>query len=212
METPGIKNIGLGLLWLLGGGFFTLITFSAASGGGTYVVAVGAIVGGALQFLVGLVQYLGYASQNRADRRMPGASPELKALVRALVATAKADGEIADSEMKLIVDVVRKVTGNQIGSLTIRDICREAAREKVAITTYLSGQARRFDSDMQAMLIRCSFLVMSADGRLDEKEFDLLLQMAKAMGMPEPAYQAVLGEMIAPLIPDQDQQAEEARG
>ncbi|SES98103.1 hypothetical protein [Thalassotalea agarivorans] len=51
------KNIGIGALWCLGGLAVTGATYSAASGGGTYVVAYGAVVIGAVQFLIGLVQY-----------------------------------------------------------------------------------------------------------------------------------------------------------
>ena len=52
------KNMGFGALWLIGGTIVTAVTYSAASGGGTYVVTYGAIVVGAIQFLQGLIQYL----------------------------------------------------------------------------------------------------------------------------------------------------------
>jgi hypothetical protein len=60
METPGSRNMVLGLLWFAGGGLVTWLTWEAATGGGYYVVAYGAIVGGALQFIVGISQYLRY--------------------------------------------------------------------------------------------------------------------------------------------------------
>jgi hypothetical protein len=49
------RNMTVGGLWCVGGTAVTLITYTAASsGGGTYVVAWGAILFGALQFLAGL--------------------------------------------------------------------------------------------------------------------------------------------------------------
>lgn len=51
------KNILYGSLWALGGTLVTLATLSAAKGGGSYVVAWGAIVLGAVQLLQGLFQY-----------------------------------------------------------------------------------------------------------------------------------------------------------
>jgi hypothetical protein len=43
-----------GALWCIGGIVITAVTFGAASGGGTYVVAWGAIIFGAIQFFRGL--------------------------------------------------------------------------------------------------------------------------------------------------------------
>ena len=51
------KNMGLGALWAVGGTVVTAATYGAASGGGHYVVAWGAIAFGAIQFFQGLAQY-----------------------------------------------------------------------------------------------------------------------------------------------------------
>ncbi len=53
----GQKNMGLGALWCIGGLVVTGATYGAASGGGSYVVAWGAVVFGGIQFLHGLIQY-----------------------------------------------------------------------------------------------------------------------------------------------------------
>ena len=52
------KNMGFGALWLIGGAIVTAATYSASSGGGTYIVTYGAIIVGAIQFLQGLFQNL----------------------------------------------------------------------------------------------------------------------------------------------------------
>lgn len=49
------EDIMYGALWCVGGLIVTAVTYSAASGGGTYVVAWGAILFGAIQFIKGLV-------------------------------------------------------------------------------------------------------------------------------------------------------------
>lgn len=49
------RDMLFGALWCIGGIVVTAVTFSAASGGGTYVVAWGAILFGAVQFIKGLV-------------------------------------------------------------------------------------------------------------------------------------------------------------
>ncbi|MPM24412.1 hypothetical protein SDC9_70894 [bioreactor metagenome] len=48
------KDMLFGALWCIGGIVITAATYSAASGGGTYVVAWGAIIFGAIQFFKGL--------------------------------------------------------------------------------------------------------------------------------------------------------------
>lgn len=51
------KNMIYGALWCIGGIVVTVATYSAASGGGTYIVAWGAILFGGLQLLSGIYQY-----------------------------------------------------------------------------------------------------------------------------------------------------------
>jgi hypothetical protein len=55
------KNMLLGALWCIGGLVVTVATYGAASGpgGGRYVIAWGAIVFGAAQFVRGLIQSAG---------------------------------------------------------------------------------------------------------------------------------------------------------
>lgn len=53
-KEHGKKDMLYGALWCIGGIVVTVATYSAASGGGTYVVAYGAIIWGAIQFFKGL--------------------------------------------------------------------------------------------------------------------------------------------------------------
>ena len=60
LRKAGQKNMLYGGLWCGGGLIVTLATYSAASsGGGSYVVAWGAIIFGAIQFFRGLSQSSG---------------------------------------------------------------------------------------------------------------------------------------------------------
>ena len=49
------KDVLYGALWCVGGIVVTAVTYSSASGGGTYVVAWGAIIFGAVQLIKGVV-------------------------------------------------------------------------------------------------------------------------------------------------------------
>lgn len=50
------KNMLYGALWCVGGIVVTVLTYQAAAGGGSFVVAWGAILFGGIQFVRGLVQ------------------------------------------------------------------------------------------------------------------------------------------------------------
>jgi hypothetical protein len=54
--SEGTTNMFVGALWCIGGIVVTAVTYSAAQEGGTFVIAWGAIVFGAWQFLKGFVQ------------------------------------------------------------------------------------------------------------------------------------------------------------
>ena len=57
MNDMAKRNMVVGGLWCVGGIAVTAVTYSGASdGGGHYVVAWGAIIFGAIQFVRGLVQ------------------------------------------------------------------------------------------------------------------------------------------------------------
>lgn len=49
------KDMLYGGLWFFGGLIVTIVSFSAASGGGSYVVAYGAIIFGGIQFFKGVM-------------------------------------------------------------------------------------------------------------------------------------------------------------
>lgn len=55
------KHMFFGLLWLVGGIVVTVATYANAQGGGTYVVAWGAILYGGIQFLRCLFKYFKYS-------------------------------------------------------------------------------------------------------------------------------------------------------
>jgi hypothetical protein len=56
--NPGMRNIVIGFGIAIVGAIITFVTFSASAGGGTYVVAWGAIIFGAIQGVRGVIQLL----------------------------------------------------------------------------------------------------------------------------------------------------------
>ena len=56
MDDDAGKNILFGALWLVGGFIVTAATYEMARNGGSYVLAWGAMLGGGLQLLCGIIQ------------------------------------------------------------------------------------------------------------------------------------------------------------
>lgn len=54
-RKKGSRDILFGSLWFVGGIFFTAITLTEAKKGGTYIVAWGAVLFGALQIIRGFI-------------------------------------------------------------------------------------------------------------------------------------------------------------
>ncbi|TRC97164.1 TerB family tellurite resistance protein [Mesorhizobium sp. WSM4303] len=200
METPGARNIGFGLLWFVGGALVTIITYGAAPGG-YFVVASGAIVGGLLQFFVGLFQYLNHVSKNKVDRLIPG--PELRALVRAMMAMAKSDGNVEKTELDSIRNIINSVTKNQIAWATIDEVCKELSLEKKSIPNYLADNAANFEDSIKELIIHCSVMIAAADGRITEDEFALVSTMGQSMRMQAADVLKILEGLLAPPEPVQ---------
>lgn len=55
-KKTGQKNMLYGALWCIGGIAVTVGTYAMAEGGGTYMVAYGAVIFGAIQFFQGIYQ------------------------------------------------------------------------------------------------------------------------------------------------------------
>jgi len=64
-RAADLKAAGLGALWCVGGILVTALTYAAASGGGTYLVAWGAVVFGAIQAVRGLLHTMRSATQEQ---------------------------------------------------------------------------------------------------------------------------------------------------
>lgn len=60
LREAGVRDLGIGFLLMVVGCGITYATFSAAEGGGTYVVLWGLIFIGAAQVLRGLVRLMGF--------------------------------------------------------------------------------------------------------------------------------------------------------
>ncbi|MFC1896193.1 DUF533 domain-containing protein [Thermodesulfobacteriota bacterium] len=110
---PGIRNMQIGALCAIAGILITAITyfFSSIRGGGTYLIAYGAIVVGAIQFVIGFFQYIAYQAKTPEGNRRIHAEATAKTILRAMMVTAAADGVVSEHEIDSIAAIYKRLFG-----------------------------------------------------------------------------------------------------
>ncbi|MEP6901560.1 MAG: hypothetical protein ABJA66_07400 [Actinomycetota bacterium] len=58
-SSNGLRKMFIGALWAIGGTIATVVSYGSASGGGRYFIFWGAILFGAVDFLIGLNGWIG---------------------------------------------------------------------------------------------------------------------------------------------------------
>ena len=197
MSAPGTKNMGMGALWAIGGTVVTVVTLSSASAGGTYVVAYGAIGVGAVQFVIGLVQYLGYQSKSPEQKEAAQADAALTAVVQAMVAMSVADGNLDDSEIGMISGLYQNLTGQSLAADDIRGIAASMEKSDFSITDTLDGVRGMLDTESRELVLKAAYLVLIADGIVEENEEKLLNGIADTLQISDDRTGEIIDEIMA---------------
>ena len=201
---PGTTNMGVGALWAIGGTFVTAITYSATSGGGTYVIAYGAIIYGGLQFVIGLFQYLNYQSRGEEGKLEIHTEEgkleihtegSLRATLTAMITMAAADGKIEDSEIDVIANIFERVFEGTLEKDSIRDTAEEILENDLDIYDAIGSETSVIDPDMVLLIFVASYQVAAADGAVDKNEINVLIQIGKALGMNDADIKDGLSEL-----------------
>jgi tellurite resistance protein len=201
MSVPGTKHMGMGALWAIGGTVVTVVTLSAASGGGTYVVAYGAIGIGAIQFVIGLVQYMGYQSKSPDEKDAAQADVALTSVVQAMVAMSVADGNLDDSEIEMITGLYQNLTGQSLPADDVRSIAASMEKADFSITDALENVRGMLDTESRELVLKAAYLVLIADGVVDENEEKLLNGIADSLQFSGERYGEIIDEIMAN-VPD----------
>lgn len=202
MSAPGTKNMGMGALWAIGGTVVTVVTLSAASGGGTYVVAYGAIGIGAIQFVVGLVQYMGYQSKSPEEKNAAQADVALTSVVQAMVAMSVADGNLDDSEIEMISGLYQNLTEQTLAADDVRSIAASMEKADFSITDALENVRDMLDTESRELVLKAAYLVLIADGVVDENEEKLLNGIADSLEFSGERYGEIIDQIMAN-VPDE---------
>jgi hypothetical protein len=184
----------------LAGSVITLATFSAAQGGGHYVVAWGAILFGAVQFLAGVGQFL-LRDRSPVDRLLPDATRPIKALVRAMIDAAQSDGTLDAKRIAAIQTILLRIDSTHYPERTIEDVAAAMRLDPTGTAQYLATIEYELRTAEKQQIIRACVLAGGEGSRFTEQKDKLLRSFAGAMQMSEQDYVAVLDEMLRPVAP-----------
>jgi hypothetical protein len=200
MATEGVRNIGIGGTIFVVGSLVTVATYSAAQGGGHYVVAWGAILFGGIQFLTGLGQFL-LRDRSPIDRLLRDSTRPVKALVRAMIDAAQSDGALDEKKIAAMQAVLLRVDATHYPEKTIEDVAAAMRLDPTGTAQYLATVEYELTTAMKQQIIRGCVLAGGEGSRFTEQKDRLLRGFAGAMKMSEQEYVAVLDSVLRPGAP-----------
>ena len=200
MTKPGLKNMGIGAAWALGGAAVTLATYSAASAGGTYLLAYGAIVIGGVQFVYGLYQYAKDQSRSPEDKADDRTVTGLRAMYQAMIGVATADGVLEEAEVAAIAEIFTQLTGSGLATTEVRDAAAQMRIANHDLIGTLQSMDRQIDPEMKLLIVKACVMVAAADGAIADEEFELICQIGGALGLARSEAIKIITEMLAGAI------------
>jgi hypothetical protein len=195
MDTPGVRAMVVGLCVCIAGIVITAVTYSAASNGGHYIVAWGAVLFGGLQFLRGVFEFLKHSAQSPADKALANTTAAYRGLVGAMASVVRKPGEPTPGECAAIAAVVQKVANATIATDTIRRV--SAALPSQNISSFLASKSGEITAAVKEVIIQGCFFVMGADGHRPEV-MPTLLKIGNALGMDEAKVNRIIQAILRP--------------
>lgn len=108
---------------------------------------------------------------------------EVRAMLRAMIATASSDGEIDPREIDTIRAVFCQVTGEPFDPLLFARVEAETLSPRYAIAGDLKLKHAPVSADMQRRILRACALVLFADGSMLSREVERLTALGDLFGM-----------------------------
>jgi hypothetical protein len=194
MDDNGSKHMAIGGLVFVVGCVVTLVTFSAAQGGGRFLFAWGAILFGAVQFLYGVSQR-GSATKER-NAPLAALPSDVATLMRALIAASATCGPLNDSRIGVIRQLLKQITNTDLEDSYIADSARALAREGQVIQSHLVRVHAQLTPRFKEVIARASLAVMCAEGPLTEARRDHLLYIIRSMQFHDSVLSQIEREMM----------------
>lgn len=185
------SNILIGGLICLVGVVITFGSYAAASGGGTYTLAWGAILFGGVQMVMGFMQ-----------GEQPGDDPELTeeqvnaagtaVILRSMISMAAADGRLDDNEIAMVRAVTRSIFGSELDEATIREMSQKMMSGGGNLTNELAAVQHAVRDEDADLAVTGMAMVAMADGEMDATETERLETYSGALGVDQERFDNAL--------------------
>lgn len=106
-------------------------------------------------------------------------------ILQAMISIASADGEIDADEMTTLRRLYLKETGEEVSVSDVTKAARMLQANAASLSTALSAASAAMDRTTKESLLRASYLVLLADGRVAARERKKLQDFAGALKIPE---------------------------
>jgi tellurite resistance protein/rubredoxin len=123
------------------------------------------------------------------------------AVLAATLAVASADGNVDANEIELIQDVVSRITGKQLDATMLERMATQpGVGDPTAATRMLASLAMGLTAQGKEMVVKAALFTAMADGSLDPRESDLVVQFAAALDVSQAHLRGILADVgVEPL-------------
>jgi hypothetical protein len=187
--------MAVGLAVCVVGIVITAVTYSAASNGGHYIVAWGAVLFGGLQFLRGAFEFVKHLVASPADKALANTTAAYRGLVGAMASVLRTPGQPTPGECAAIATVMQKVANATIATDTIRRV--SVAMQRQNASSFLAAKSGEISAAVKEVIIQGCFFVMSADDHRPEV-MPTLVKIGKALGMDEAKVVGIIQAILRP--------------
>ena len=119
-----------------------------------------------------------------------------KALKNILCLMILADEEVDTAEIKMVSNIFQNLTKNKkFSENQINKIIKNIKQENLTVEDYLKKVCPYLNDGHRELIIKAMYLVAGADGHLDDKESELLMQTAAVLEMTSAHVKGVLSEL-----------------
>jgi hypothetical protein len=169
----------------------TIGTYEAASGGGSYVVAWGAILFGGADFLIGLFQMLGGSGDTPVQEQA-----RISALLNSMVALAVVDGELKADEVDTIRLTFQRLTEKVVEEKVVRAIGDGYLQGKIDLKTQLQQASKHMTKNALNAVITASKAMLKGQS-IDQRVRDCLVIIGTSLELDEPSMKLLVPQHAA---------------
>ena len=105
-------------------------------------------------------------------------------LLRSLARLARADGVVADAELREIHDIVQELTGMDVSPDLVRAVVDEVNADGPEGVASIARDARDEPLDVRLIVARASYRVLAADGEITGPEIGTFNALLDGLGLP----------------------------